>query len=555
MRAPRILIFALLAVLMTYTQVSGSTVTGQNLYLQRVSAWQAELVGLEYVPDEVIVEFDSVRNLASLETATLEGFEIRDIFQYRPVVVYKIKSTASLPEALAELEGIDGVASVSPNLIRRCDFTPNDTLYGFQKNLIPINAEDAWDVTSGSSSVNVALVDTGLDVQHPEFSGRVIWQENFHDPGAQGANNVFDDSGHGTGVAGIIAAKGNNNAGIAGMAWDIRLLAFRACGGPDLQCTISNEVQAIDSAVAHGADVINLSLGGVGTNSLEKNAIESAYAAGVVIVAAAGNGNPGTLFVASGNQSQDLQNLYYPAAFPEVIGVAAMDNANGAITQAANLVRADFSNYGEDIVSVAAVGTKVETTVPFREKTEVPYAIYAVRDYSSMSGTSFACPQVTGLAALLLSRYPEASPLDIRNIIESTATDIGGPDADGNNVDDYLGHGVINAGAALGKVVGGNAVFQNQDFLVGIMQSPIYEDDIYVVIKCKNGSDGAPAVSYFVQLTGENASIPMELLPAHTNTYMGRFRTTGSGAITFQVAGLKGGSALQTLQFAYTLVD
>jgi len=87
------------------------------------------------------------------------------------------------------------------------------------------------------------------------------------------------------------------------------------------------------------------------------------------------------------------------------------------------------------------------------------------------------------------------------------------------------------------------------------MQSPIFEDDIYVVIKCKNGSDGAPAVSYFVQLTGENASIPMEALPAPRKHIHGTFQDDRKRAITFQVAGLKGGSALQTLQFAYTLVD
>jgi len=555
MRTSRILIFALFVLLTTYTQAAGLTGIESEMYLDRVAWWQADLAGLEYVVDEVIVEFESSRHLASLQTATMEGYEISEVFQYRPVAVYKIVESSTLPEALAELEGLDGVTSVSPNLIRTCAFTPNDTLFPQQKYMLPVDAEDAWDVTTGSATVKVALVDTGMDVEHPEFSGRVDWTENFHDPDIIGANNVFDDSGHGTGVAGIIAARGNNNAGIAGMAWDVRFLAFRACGGPDLQCTIAHEVQAIDAAVAQGADVINLSLGGVGTNSLETTAVQDAYNAGVVLVAASGNGNPGQLFVATGNTTEDYQNLYYPAAFPEVIGVAALDNAHGAITVPENLTRAEFSNFGEDIVSVAAVGTNVLTTVPYRLKTQVPYAIYIKRDYSNLSGTSFACPQVSGVAALLLSRFPSASPADVRNIIETTAFDLGGPDTDGNSIDDFLGHGVLDAGGALGKIGGGSSVFQNQDFLVGITQSAVFPDDVYVLIRCKNGCDGAPAVSYFVQSTAENASVTMETLPAHANTYLGRFTTTGSGGITVQVAGLLNGQPLETLQLVYTLVD
>ena len=470
------------------------------------------------------------------------------------MAVFRVDSSESLPEALARLEGSPGVRAVGPNLVRHCSLAPNDELYDLQTYHTPIHSEQAWDITTGSSTVTVAIVDTGLDVEHPEFAGRVIYAENFYDPDTQGADNVFDDSGHGTAVTGIIAARGNNNAGIAGMAWNVHIMTYRACGGPDLRCTIADEVQAIDSAVAHGADVINLSLGGVGTNDLETKAIEDAYDAGVVIVAASGNGEPGLLYEFTGEPVHDRDEMYYPAAFPEVIGVAALDNQSGTITDPAQLIRANFSNYGEDIVSVAAVGTAVETTVPFRPKTEVPYAIYLRRDYSRLTGTSFSCPQVTGAACLVLSRYPEASPLEVRSLIEQNAYRMGGPDVNGNQIDDYMGYGILDVGEALGNVIGGS-IYENADFLAGVTASPLFGDDVMIVLKCKRGSDEAPRVSYFIQETGENEEIAMEALPAHANTYLGRFQTTGSGPITFQITGLLGGSPLETLVFVYTFID
>jgi subtilisin family serine protease len=248
-----------------------------------------------------------------------------------------------------------------------------------------------------------------------------------------------------------------------------------------------------------------------------------------------------------------MANLYYPAAFPEVIGVAALDNKGGVIVDPGSLTRAGFSNYGEDIVSVAAVGTNVETTVPFRPKSEVPYAFYTTRDYSRLNGTSFACPQVTGLAALILSKFPDLNVSDVTARIELNARSMGGPDTDGNGIDDNLGYGLIDAAASLGTAVVKDAIHENDDFLVGTTLSPLYNNDIFVVVRCKKGSDGAPAVSYFVKSTAENASIHMDPLPAHENTYIGRFHTVGNGQITIQVNGVLSGKPLQGLSFVYVI--
>jgi len=185
----------------------------------------------------------------------------------------------------------------------------------------------------------------------------------------------------------------------------------------------------------------------------------------------------------------------------------------------------------------------------------VPYAIYINRNYSRLSGTRFACPQVSGTACLILSRYPAASPLEVKSIIEQTAWPMGGPDSDVNGIDDFLGHGLLDAGAALGNAPGADSVFENMDFLVGVTASPLFADDVYIIVKCKLGCDEPPHVSYFVQATAENAVVNMEPLPAQANTFLGRFETTGFGLITIRVTGILGGLPLEPLDIDFTLFD
>ena len=542
---------ALITILVLYTPATGTEQIEHERYLERVRFWESDLLGLEYVEDEVIVEFYDSRSLSNLEAAVLEGFEISETFQYRPVAVFKVQSEESLPEALARLDGEPGIKSVSPNLIRHCTLVPNDPLYPSQKYLVPIGVETAWNSATSSQTVKVAVIDTGLDIEHPEFANRILMTENFVDPDVIGEQNVFDDSGHGTAVAGVIAAAGNNAQGITGMLWDVRLMIFRACGGQFLSCTIADEAQAIDAAVANGADVINLSLGGVGTIPIEKQAIQDAINAGVVVVAAAGNGNPGVLFESTGSLTDDYKTLFYPAAFSGVMGVAALDNANGSITVPSSLSRAGFSNYGEDIVEVAAVGTMILSTVPFRPKNQVPYAIYNQRDYSYVQGTSFASPQVAGLAALILARHPALPASEVRQIIKNTAFPMGGPDTDGNSVDDYLGYGLIDAGAALTEGSSVSAVRENKDFRIGLFPSPLFSDDVMVLVFCKRGCDSAPDVTWIVNDTAENGTVIMELLPDRANTWLGRFRTSAVSEISIQLMGALDGVPLDTISFNY----
>ncbi len=557
MNFSRLSIFALLLFLVAMSTALSSTDLNGDGYYTRLVEWQDVLSSQEYVQGEVIVEFDDARTLSSLDAETLDGLDLTDMFQYRPVGVFEILSEESVAEILTRLEGRAGIRNVYPNLIRRCAYVPNDPSYNRQEYMAPIDSEGAWDVTTGSAFINVAVIDTGMDVEHPEFTGKVIWQENFKDPEIQGAGNVFDDSGHGTGTAGIIGAWGNNGIGIAGMGWDIRLLAFRACGGSDLTCTIADEVKAIDSAVAHGAHVINLSLGGKGTNTLEAQAIKSAYNAGVIIVAASGNEDPGQYYQATGDPAIDADELYYPAGFSEVIGVAALSNTStgGPITDPALLTRAEFSNYGEAIVTVAAVGTRVYTTTPFRLKSEVEYAIYATRNYSRLNGTSFACPQVAGAAALLLSNNPGLTPQEVITLIQEGAMPMGGPDLNGNGVDDYMGYGILNVAASIGNEGSGGGVFESAELLAGIVPSPLFANDIFVLVRCKIGCDTPPLVTYIVESTFENGIIGMEPLPAHAGSFLGKFSPEGSGTIVVKILGESGGLPFPQLECEFIHIN
>jgi hypothetical protein len=330
-------------------------------------------------------------------------------------------------------------------------------------------------------------------------------------------------------------------------------MAFRVCGGSGLTCSIADEVQALDAAVARGADVINLSLGGKGTIDIEIEAIRKAYESGAVIVAAGGNANPGEYFIATGDPKVDLNNLFYPAAFPEVIGVAAMDNKSGAVLEPENLTRAQFSNYGEAVITVAAVGTSVETTVPYRPVAEVPYAFYGTPNYSRLDGTSFACPQVAGLACLVLSRFSNLGPDEVASLITQNAFHTSGPDSNHNGVDDYLGYGIIDVSATIGGAETGQTIHENTDFLVALTQSPIFSNEVYITVRCKRGSDSPPSVSYFMIDTAENEAVQMESVGSHPNTYLGRFHTLASGKVTIQVVGVLGGFPLQPLVFTCSI--
>jgi subtilisin family serine protease len=455
----------------------------------------------------------------------------------RPVDRFQITDGGNPFELIPEIEALPGVEGAYPNYMRHACIVPNDSLYGLQKPYYKLlDMEKVWDIETGSKSVLVAVIDTGVDPNHPEIKANlVIPGINVVGDGAEEPDYIMDDSGHGTAVAGVIGAIGNNAQGVAGMAWNVRILPIRACWGENLACSIWDEVEAIDKAREAGADIINMSIGGFGTITLEENAATAAWNAGASLFAAAGNKSQ--YLKATGTPS-DRQNLYYPASLPEVIGVGAVDNT---------LTRADFSNYGEVVSEIYAPGVEIVTTIP-------QYEVFLFKGtgppYGKIDGTSFSCPMVAGVAVLLKSKFPELGPADIMQRLFSTAIPLGNTDADKNGVDDYYGHGLVNPLGALNPPT----ITASDYFDLGVSGSPIFEDDVYVFVRVKKAIVGAPVVNY--RTTGVMVDYPVSMNKVgEGNFYMGTFTTDYNGQVMVSVSGYVGGELLPPLTLIYIVKD
>ncbi|CAN5383753.1 hypothetical protein BH10PLA2_BH10PLA2_02320 [soil metagenome] len=330
----------------------------------------------------------------------------------------------SVDQALAAYRSNPAVQYAEGNSVVHRTAVPNDPYYtqvqwalnntGQNGGTIgaDINAQAAWNVTSGSRSVIVATLDSGIDYSHPDIAANV-WT-NTGDSTANGVdndgdgfiddirgwnfvsnnNNVMDDFAHGTHVAGILGAVGNNGTGVAGVAWNVQIMPVKMLDSAG-NGTTANAVLALNYAVAHGARVVNISWNGGPYSQAFRDALQSAGNRGVLIVCAAGNDN-----------ANDDTNTNYPPSYnlPNMIVVAATDSRNNI---------AGFSNYGSSTVGLAAPGVSILSTVPGNS-------------YGYMDGTSMATPQVAGAAALLLSADPSLS------IAEIKARLLGGTDFIGN---------------------------------------------------------------------------------------------------------------------------
>jgi type VII secretion-associated serine protease mycosin len=285
----------------------------------------------------------------------------------------------------------------------------DDTYRGSQWDLATVRATDAWARSTGTGAT-VAVVDTGVDATHPDLAGQVLPGADFV-TGTEG--EAVDPHGHGTHVAGTIAALAGNGTGVAGLAPNARILPVRvlsANGSGYMSDVASGIVYAAD----HGADVINMSIGTTSQLEAVTSAVEYAHGRGVVVVAAAGNTR------SSGSP------VSYPAADAGVLAVAATDSSDNV---------AGYSNQGW-YVDVAAPGTDILSTYPM-----------ASGEYRWMSGTSMASPHVAALAALLKGYDHTLTPDQIEQAITASAVDLGVPGRD-----DDFGAGRIDAAAALAAV-------------------------------------------------------------------------------------------------------
>ncbi len=290
--------------------------------------------------------------------------------------------------------------------VAQATFTPNDPFYATHQYALPlIRADQAWDLTRGNPNLLVAVLDTGADFTHPDLAGKLVpgWDFVNNDP------DPADDNGHGTHVAGIIAAATHNGEGIAGVAFNTRVLVVKVLNaqGSGFYSTIA---QGIVFAADQGARILNLSLRGTVPSNVLADAVAYAQSKGALLVAAAGN---------------DGQNTpVYPAAYPGVLAVAATDW---------NDQRWSLSNYG-DYVDLAAPGVAILST----DWTG------GVGPYAMRSGTSIAAPHVAGVAALMLAVNPNLTAADLAALLTSTAEDLGDPGRD-----PYYGYGRLDAARAV----------------------------------------------------------------------------------------------------------
>jgi stage II sporulation protein D len=297
----------------------------------------------------------------------------------------------------------------------RAAFTTDDPLVSRQWYLLQDRAFDFWPELPVLNPVKVAVIDTGIDAGHPEFQGKIAAKKSFV------GQKVFDKIGHGTFVAGVIAAAAGNGQGIAGIAFPAQLVIAKVVG-PDGTIDPDVEARAIRWAVDEGARVINLSLGGLRDpldlkrdtfSNDERSAIEYAYANGALVVAAVGNGDQAP--------SSPWPYASYPAALPHVIGVSALAQ-DGSVPA--------FSNRDAIFNDVAAPGEAIVSTLPRWLTAEDPlcteqgYSVCGPSGFRDASGTSFAAPQVSAAAALLFADRPDLTPDQVSAVLERTAADI-----------------------------------------------------------------------------------------------------------------------------------
>ncbi len=336
-------------------------------------------------------------------------------------------------------------------------FTPGDEYLEEQWYLETIGAYDAWDAHTGDGSVVVAVLDTGIDLNHPDLEAN-IWV-NAGEVALDGIDNdnngyvddvngydFIDDDGtpipnqdeafdegavsHGTVIAGIIGAVGNNDEGIAGIVWDVKLMSVRILDNQGIGDSNLARL-GVEYARQNGADVINLSFTGFDFDDALRRSIEEAYEAGIVVVAAMGNADDGGINIDD--------SPIYPACFGEranedwILGVAATDQED---------VKAEFSNYGAQCTDISAPGQDIFSAV-YQDDDWLEMSDGLYQD--SWSGTSMASPMVAGAAALLKSAYHSLTPGDIKSILRLSVDPVTATgDATGK-----MGAGRLNVATAL----------------------------------------------------------------------------------------------------------
>jgi len=422
----------------------------------------------EAVPGEVLVKFapSSLRSMDAGNTGLTSIDELNKKFgvvkmetgyQTSPLSslrsgdgeLYKLTFTSgvTVEEAVSAYSMDSNVLYAQPNYLGKFALVPDDSKYSLQDDLLVVKGPEAWEICYGNKNVVVAVIDTGVQTTHPDLAGN-IWNNSDEiagngadddgngyiddvcgwdfisasdvqagEDGGPQDNDPDDKYGHGTAVAGVVGAVGNNGIGMAGTAWECQIMALRAgyvnSGGSAI-LTVFDVSSAIRYAADNGAKVVNMSFTFPSDSDALRSAVSYAASKGCFLVAAAGNDNAG---------------VQYPALYSEVVAVAATDKSDK---------KADFTCYGGEI-DISAPGVIIATT-------------YKDSGYYYMSGTSFAAPRVAGGAVLLLSYNPSLSSAELRSILCNSADDI---DSLNSGYEGMLGSGRLNLEKAMASTAGG----------------------------------------------------------------------------------------------------
>ncbi len=457
---------------------------------------------LQFVPGEILVQFKRDLRADSSGSEVITGLDSVDLLNERFGVmsvsrvlshkttifsnVYKIKAPQEVDVVrMAQFySDLSIVEYAEPNFIYQTFGTPNDLNYSEQWAHVNMESELAWDIETGEPSTVIAIVDTGVDWDHPDLAAN-IWNNTdeipdneldddnngyiddvrgwdfvevppefpyFFQPapgedGTERDNDPMDFDGHGTHCSGIAAAVTNNDIGVAGTCWNVQIMPSRAgyhtASGRGVLIS-EDAAAAIEYAAENGADVISMSWGGGGVSEIIKAAIEYAYDQGVVLVGAAGNSN--------------TRVKHYPSAYDQVIAVAAT---------AENDEKASFSSYGS-WVDISAPGVNIISTM-FDDA------------YAFLSGTSMATPYAAGLAGLILSKSPSFTHEEVRNILRSTT------DSATSTVP--IGVGRINAYKAI----------QRDTILIADFNSSLDDTTVHGIVDISGTADGPDFQRYKVE--------------------------------------------------------
>jgi len=386
------------------------------LVLALVAAPAVALEDGTYVPDRLLVKFvPGVGDDVRLGIHARFGGEVAQTFRLdRDLQLVSLPEGSDLETLMARYRSFSEVLYVEPDLIYHLTVVPNDSRFGELWGMhntgqngglfdFDIDGPEGWDVNTDASSVVIGSIDTGVDPNHEDLAANMWvnpgeipgngvdddsngyvddvdgWDFLSNDPVAQ------DDNSHGSHTMGTAAAVGNNGVGVAGAAWSAQIMRLKICNSFG-SCNLSAAISATDYATENGARLTSNSWGGGGYSQAMKDAIDRANAAGVLYIAAAGN-----------NGSNNDANAFYPASYdsPNIISVANVTRFGS---------RASSSNYGATTVDLGAPGSDILSTTPNN-------------GYGSKTGTSMACPHVTGVVANIMGFNPTLGHLEYKDIV------------------------------------------------------------------------------------------------------------------------------------------